>query len=141
MAQQTPERTAPNVGRTIAVVFLLAIIVGLPAIIALDSAGNPAFLLVPIILLAWVATPAYIGSRMGRVRAVGARTGSLIGLLLGGFGLLVLLFFPITGDREKELQQSRRCPHCDERIRAAARICKHCRQPLEPVAIEPEFDD
>jgi hypothetical protein len=84
-----------------------------------------------VAIILWVALPAWIGGRMGRVRAIGDRAGGLLGLFFGFFGLLIVSCFPVIGERVH-------CPYCDELISAAANVCKHCRR---GVLVEPDYDD
>ncbi|VTR96062.1 unnamed protein product [Gemmata massiliana] len=140
MAQQTPERKAPNANRSIRNAVLVGLALGSPFIVGtLVSLDFETFLAVVFYLTFAAILPAFLGFRMGRVRAIGPRVGFLLGLVLNYLGLLILLLYPETGEPEQDT--GRRCPHCDELIRSAARLCKHCRQPVEPVAIEPDFDD
>ncbi|AMV23454.1 hypothetical protein VT84_03525 [Gemmata sp. SH-PL17] len=118
-------------GAKIAKMVLVSILLTIISGIAIPLAGNPLYAAIFVLVIAWFAVPAYIGSQMGRVRSIGADAGGILGLLFGVIGLLILLLYPVVGDRVH-------CPYCDELISAAANVCKHCRH---KVLVQPDFED
>lgn len=81
-------------------------------------------------LLFWLAvflvaslTPAAFGELLGGTRDVGSQAGFLLGFLLSWAGIILLLCMPDQG-------KTRTCPHCAERVRVEARVCRWCHQPL-----------
>ena len=81
---------------------------------------NDSIVLVWIVLgVAGVFGPAYLASHLGRTRAVGAGAGFVFGLFLNVGGVLIVLAYPPRGE-------TRKCPRCAERVKADARVCKHC---------------
>ena len=66
-----------------------------------------------------VVLPAPLASWVGEKRTCGGGVGFLLGLLLSWVGVFAVMCFPGK-------PRTRRCPECDERVRVAARVCKHC---------------
>jgi membrane protease YdiL (CAAX protease family) len=89
--------------------------------------GMAAFLLgVGIVGTFWSLLPAFLCERIGRTRSCGSTAGLLAGFFLGWIGLLIVYLFPYVG-------KQRKCPECAEKVKAEARVCKHCGKKLRPV--------
>ncbi|HXG12634.1 MAG TPA: hypothetical protein VNK04_22950 [Gemmataceae bacterium] len=71
----------------------------------------------------WLLIPAYVGSYLGRSRAIGSGPGFALGILLGWLGVIIVLCFPYRG-------LVRKCPFCAEMILREAVVCKHCCRPI-----------
>lgn len=54
--------------------------------------------------------------------------GIIGGLMLGPLAFLMFFITGVVGG-----DTNRKCPHCAEFVKAAAKICKHCHQPLPPL--------
>jgi hypothetical protein len=74
-----------------------------------------------------------LGTVIANSRGVSAFDGFILGLFLGPFGLIGIYF--IGGEeakREKLLASAARraCPYCAELVRPEAKICPHCKEPV-----------
>lgn len=77
--------------------------------------------------LLWVILGGIVGWIIASYRGFSIPGGVLGGILLGPFlGLLMLLVGA----------EKRRCPHCDEWVRNAAKVCPHCQRDI-PSALTP----
>jgi RNase P subunit RPR2 len=85
---------------------------------------QPDALIAVLLLLAVVCGIA--GTMLGGTRTCGAGPGFFLGFLLGVIGVAIVACFPVL-DRAK-------CPHCAERVKPEARVCKHCGRDLTPHA-------
>lgn len=74
-----------------------------------------------------------LGALIGYVAAT-KRGFSTVGGVLGGLALgpLAFLMFLVTGVSEDD--GHKKCSQCGEWVKAEAKICKHCHQPIAPVA-------
>jgi hypothetical protein len=82
-------------------------------------------------MIAWILIGAAIGFAAARVRGFSAIAGVVLGAI---FGIFAVLLFLVRGQNQKK------CPQCSEWVRADAKICKHCRSSLVPVAEPPAAD-
>lgn len=96
-----------------------------------------------IIWLICAGGAAAIASAKGR-NALGWFFG---GFLLGPLGLLIVGFMPsVSAENAPDGAQGvsagsslyRACPYCAENILAAAKLCKHCKSAVEPLAVASE---
>lgn len=100
----------------------------------------------------WVVCVFVSAALLGRYNKAGS--GLLLGALLGPIGVIIAIIWRMNmgADERKQhnaqlltaVQQQggeprpeRDCPHCAERILAAAKICKHCKSAVEPIAVKP----
>jgi hypothetical protein len=74
-----------------------------------------------VLLLIVALLPAWLAQRKGRSFGL----WYVGGVLLWPLVLLEAIFMK---------DQSRRCPHCAESIRAEAHVCPHCQRDVEPEA-------
>jgi hypothetical protein len=79
------------------------------------------------VALAWLLFGAFFGAVAGMKRGFSPIIGLAGGALLGIFA--PLLFF-VSGIASRGDIDSKTCPHCAERVKPEARLCKHCHQPL-----------
>lgn len=72
-------------------------------------------------LIVWVALGALVGYAAAQKRGWSPPVGMLAGVALGIFSPALFAVSGVTrGDK------SATCPHCAERIKAAATVCRHC---------------
>lgn len=75
--------------------------------------------------LAWALLGALIGVAAAQKKGFSMVAGVLGGLLLGPLAFL-MFFISGVGGSDKNVK----CPHCAEWVKAEAKICKHCHQPM-----------
>lgn len=73
--------------------------------------------------LTWLLLGALIGFAASQRRGFSAVGGILGGMLLGP---LAFLMFFVSGVSKGDITKA--CPHCAERIKPAATVCKHCKR-------------
>jgi hypothetical protein len=78
-------------------------------------------------LIVWTAFGALVGYLAARKRGWSPAAGMLGGVALGVFSPAL---FAVSGVTRED--RSRICPHCAERIRAAAKVCRYCHGEVEP---------
>jgi hypothetical protein len=77
--------------------------------------------------LVWVS----VGAAIGAIAAVRRGFSPIVGLAAGAvLGILSPLLFFVSGVASSGDLDTVTCPHCAERIKAKATICKHCHQPV-----------
>jgi len=86
-----------------------------------------------VIILSWIFC-AILGGGVGATKGR-AGEGILWGALLGPFGVFCALFLKNQKliDKKKELKNTKKCPHCFERIKKSARICRFCNGGVEMI--------
>lgn len=82
----------------------------------------------------WVLFGAVIGSIAGVKRGFSPVVGLAVGAFLGIFSPLL---FVVSGLTKAGDLNTKTCPHCAERVKAAAKVCKHCGRDLAPGASGP----
>lgn len=70
-------------------------------------------------LLIWICLGAVVGYAAASKRGWSTTAGLLGGAVLG---ILSPALFAVSGVSRNE----RACPHCAERIKKAAKVCRHC---------------
>ena len=90
-----------------------------------------------LVAMFWALMGALIGYSASQARGYSAVAGVIGGLLLGPLAFLMFFVSSVT-----RAGRRRKCPACAEWVKAEATICKHCRQPLTPVAhtVSDDFD-
>ena len=88
--------------------------------------SNAGVVAVVCLVVAVILVPAYLGSHLGKNRAVGSPAGFLLGLFFSLLGVVIVMCFPEQGS-------TRTCPYCAEKVKLEARICKHCRRDISPI--------
>jgi len=80
-----------------------------------------------IVVVAWIFFAVTAGSLAGN-RGRSALLWALFGMFIGPFAWIVAALPPVESETTKTAgrQSVRRCPYCDEEIRLAAAVCKHC---------------
>lgn len=71
------------------------------------------------------------GAIVGILASLKRGFSPVLGLLLGAFlGILAPLLFAVSGITSRGDLSFKVCPHCAERIKPAANVCKHCGRSL-----------
>jgi hypothetical protein len=81
-----------------------------------------------ITLLLWSFFWAIIGAGFGVIQGrVGG--GIILGAVLGPIGIFILMC--LDSKKVSDAKNTKKCPHCAERIQRRAKICKHCGSSVE----------
>ena len=74
------------------------------------------------LLIVLLPVCAVLGAVIGNQRTGKAKNGFFLGLFLGPLGLLMVAL----EKPDDEHQGLRACPHCAEKIKAEAKVCRYC---------------
>lgn len=80
-----------------------------------------------MLTLFWIVFGALVGGYAAQRKGFSSVAGVVGGALLGP---LALLMFAVSGVASASVK----CPFCDEAVKPAAKVCKHCRKDLPAAA-------
>lgn len=78
-------------------------------------------------LWAWLLFGATIGALAAQKKGFSPIVGIAVGAFLGGLSPLLFVVSGLTSAGDLD---SKKCPHCAEKVKAEARVCKHCGRDL-----------
>lgn len=100
----------------------IVLVVALFAIVVLGGVHTGGIL---IVLLGWVL-PVFVGYQLTVSKERAAPL--VLAVFLSWLGVIIALMLPTAG---------RRCPFCDETVRAHAVVCRHCGRDLSAAPVKP----
>ena len=83
-------------------------------------------------MLWWFLFGATVGALAAQKKGFSPIVGVAVGALLGA---LSPLLFAVSGLTSAGDLDSRKCSHCAERVKAEAKVCKHCGRDLAPATV------
>ena len=80
-------------------------------------------------ILWWMLCAVFSGA-LGALKTggKGAAIGIVVSLLLGPLGIFIMILYALFAPSKESVERvnTKRCPHCAERVSRAAKRCKHC---------------
>jgi hypothetical protein len=106
----------------VAVILTPTVIIGSIALATFSDFRGAEELAIALAVAVLVVGPLFLAWMAGERRTIGGPMALVFVLLLSWLGLLIVCAFPLKGECQDD--PMRTCPHCAERIKAAARVCR-----------------